>query len=302
MKQTTFIARSALFVPGNRIDRIEKAISSEADYVIIDLEDAVAPSEKTEARKNACQMLQKYHDKNIIVRINSSASEYFEGDINSIVMPGLFAIILPKANTPEDIIQINGKLTEAEKKNDLDGDSIKVIPLIESAYAIENLFNILSVQTNPKRLLTAAFGAVDYTLDMAIDLTANGEELIYPRSKIAISCRAAGLEMPIDAPYVLDVKNEHAVRTDALRAKQLGFGGKLCVHPIQVPICNSVFSPTMDEVEYAKKVVDAYEKAQMMGDGAIQLEGRMIDLPVVKRAKNILRIANLKAIPQKEKS
>jgi len=283
--------RTLLFVPGNRPDRVDKAFNSKADAVIIDLEDAVLHSEKENTREVVKEKILEYQNKNVIVRTNSLASGFLEGDLCKVAVKGLFCIMLPKVETGSDVKKIGLLLDKVEKQNKIKQYTILVIPLIETALGVQNVFQILSEKTGFKRLYTAAFGAADYTLDMGIEMTANADELFYARSKIAVACRAAHTKPPIDSPYMVDIKDAKGLEADARRAKQLGFQGKLCIHPNQVGICNDIFSPGADEIEYAKKVVAAFKLAKAKGVGAIQIDGKFIDYPVVEKARRMLIIA-----------
>jgi citrate lyase subunit beta/citryl-CoA lyase len=169
--------------------------------------------------------------------------------------------------------------------------SIGVLALIESARGVQEVFRIFSEALAPERACLAAFGAADYSLDVGINLSRDGAELHYPRSRIAVACRAAGKEPPIDTPFMIDLKDIDALRADALRAKQLGFQGKLCIHPSQVGPCNEIFSPTAAEIEHARRVVAAFEKSESEGIGALQLDGKFIDYPVVERSRRIIGLA-----------
>ena len=144
----------------------------------------------------------------------------------------------------------------------------------------------------------AAFGAADYTLDMGIELTREGGELAYPRARIAVASRAAGLVPPLDTPFMIDLKDTDGLQTDALRAKQLGFQGKLCIHPNQIRPCNEVFSPTSEEIGYAERVVRAYEESLARGVGAFQLDVKFIDAPVVERCRRVIQLADSVGKPQ----
>ena len=283
--------RTALFVPGNRPDRVDKAVSSGADVVIIDLEDAVPPSQKEESRSKVREKIAAFRDREILVRVNAIGSEFLPGDLDEIIVDGLSCIIVPKVEERADIREIDGYLGEAERRNDLEPGTISVIPLIESARAVQNVFEILSEKTDPRRLFTAAFGAADYTLDMGVEITREGTELHYPRSRIAVACRAAGVDPPLDTPFMIDVKDVEALKTDARRARQLGFQGKLCIHPIQIEPCHAVFSPTAEEIKHAERVIQAFEDAEARGIGAIQLDGKFIDPPIVERSRRIVKLA-----------
>ena len=283
--------RTALFVPGNRPDRVDKAVGSGADAVIIDLEDAVPPAQKEQSRAAAREKIAAFPESEILVRVNAIGSEYLAGDLDEIVAPGLGCIIVPKVERREHVREIDRRLGEAERRKGLERGAIAVIPLIESARAVQNAFEILSERTDPRRLFTAAFGAADYTLDMGIEMTMEGTELHYPRSRIAVACRAAGVDPPLDTPFMIDVKNVEALTADARRARELGFQGKLCIHPIQIEPCHAVFSPSREEIEHAERVIRAFEDAEARGIGAIQLDGKFVDAPIVERSRRILKLA-----------
>jgi citrate lyase subunit beta/citryl-CoA lyase len=292
------LMRTALFVPGNRPDRIEKAFNTEADVIIIDLEDAVPLSEKENTRTKVKEKVIQFTDRMILVRVNALGSPFIKGDLNETIIEGVNGIILPKVETTDDIHDINKLLLEVEKKRSLPEGAIRVFPLIESAAAVQHVYEIVSTKTKPERIYTVAFGAADYTLDMGIAMTMEGNELYYARSKIAIACRAAGIAPPIDTPFMIDLKNTEALLSDAMRAKELGFQGKLVIHPKQVEPCNRIFSPLPEEIKKAEKIVQAFEEAEAAGMAAIQLEGKFIDYPIVKRSKDILALAA--AIDKKE--
>lgn len=283
--------RTALFVPGNRPDRIVKAFGTGADVVIIDLEDAVPLSEKESSRPNVREKVAEFADRMILVRTNALGSAFVDGDLDEAIVEGVNGIILPKVERADDITKINELLIKVEKNRALPEGSICVFPLIESAAGVQHIYDIVSKKTKPERIYTVMFGAADYTLDMGIEMTMEGNELFYARSRIAIACRAAGIAPPVDTPFMIDLKNTEALISDAGRAKELGFQGKLVIHPNQVEPCNKIFSPLPEEIKKAEKIVKAFEEAEAAGMAAIQLEGKFIDYPVVKRAKDILALA-----------
>ncbi|MBE9570621.1 MAG: CoA ester lyase [Proteobacteria bacterium] len=283
--------RTALFVPGNRPDRIVKAFGTGADVVIIDLEDAVPLSEKESSRPNVREKVAEFTDRMILVRTNALGSSFVDGDLDEAIVEGVNGIILPKVERADDITKINTLLIEVEKNRSLPEGSIRVFPLIESAAGVQHIYDIVSTKTKPDRIYTVMFGAADYTLDMGIEMTMGGNELFYARSRIAIACRAAGIAPPVDTPFMIDLKNTEALISDARRAKELGFQGKLVIHPNQVEPCNRIFSPLPEEIKKAEKIVKAFEEAEAAGMAAIQLEGKFIDYPVVKRSKDILALA-----------
>jgi len=283
--------RTALFVPGNRPDRVDKAVNAGADAVIIDLEDAVPLSQKEKTRLLVKKKIIEHRDKKLIVRINGLDTSFARSDLEEVLSDGLFCIMVPKVESCVHIQELNSLALEIEEKKGFKRGSVSIIPMMESAMAVENAFEIASERTEPERLFTLAFGAADYTLDLGIEITGSGEELLYPRSKIAIACRAGGIDPPLDTPFMLDLKDLKALEADAKRARQLGFQGKLCVHPNQVETCNRLFYPSEDEILFAKKIVQAFNDAEAGGFAAIQVEGKFVDYPVVERARRVLKLA-----------
>ena len=290
MKNIEFI-RTALFVPGNRPDRVDKAVTTAADVVIIDLEDAVPHALKAETRPLVYDKLIQHSNHNILVRVNGLETEFVDADLDELVVKSLSHIVIPKIERPAHIREANRRLTEIEEKKGIAAGSISIIALIESALGVENVFRIVSEKTEPHRLLTVAFGAADFALDMGIEITRGGEEIAYPRARMALACRAAQVKPPLDTPFMIDLNDIEALEADANRAKKYGFQGKLCIHPKQVEICNRIFSPTKEEIEYAQKVVQAFGEAESSGTAAIQVDGKFVDYPVVERSRRILEIA-----------
>lgn len=288
----TILMRTALFVPGNRPDRVEKAFNTEADVIIIDLEDAVPLSEKEATRSKVREKVTQFADRMIIVRINPLGSPFIKGDLEEAVVEGVKGIMLPKVERADDIHDINRLLLDVEKKRALPEGTFLVFPLIESASAVQHIYEIVSTKTKPQRIYAVAFGAADYTLDMGIEMTLEGNELFYARSRISVACKAAGIAPPIDTPFMIDLADIDALVADAIRAKRLGFQGKLVIHPRQIEPCNRIFSPSPEKIARAKKIVQAFERAEAAGMAAIQLEGRFIDYPVVKHSKEILALAD----------
>ena len=285
--------RSALFVPGNQPDRIDNAAASDADMVIVDLEDAVPLNHKKEARLIVRGKLAQHSERRVAVRINSLGSGFCADDLKAMFLAEVKSIMLPQVESAEHVQEIHSQLMLLEREHNIAIGSTPLFILIESALGIQNSFHILSLKTDPVRQLIAAFGAADYGLDLGIDITREGDELIYPRSRLAIASRAAGVEPPIDTPFMLDLKDTDAFKADARRAKSLGFQGKLCLHPLQIEPCHEVFSPGLDEIAFAERVCRAYDEAsQTHGVGAIQLDGKMIDYPVVERCRGILKWAS----------
>jgi len=283
--------RTALFVPGSRPDRVDKAAASGADAIIIDLEDAVALSEKASARPKVREKILEHVNKKIIVRVNGLDSGLIQEDLEAVIVEGLGCIIVPKVDDKAHVREIHRLLLGVEKEKGLEPGAVAIIPLIESARAVENVFEIVSETTLPARLFTVAFGAADYTLDMGTEMTREGAEIFYPRSRIPIACRAAGIDPPLDTPFMVDFKDLEALKADARTAKQLGFQGKLCIHPNQIEPCHEVFSPTSEEILYAERVIQAFDEAEAKGTAAIHLDDKFVDYPVVEKSRRVLRLA-----------
>jgi citrate lyase subunit beta/citryl-CoA lyase len=292
------LIKSALFVPGDRPERVGKAVNTEASAVIIDLEDAVSPLQKNIAREVAVEKIKAHAGKTLIVRVNHLESGLAKKDIEAVVQKGLFAIMVPKLALPADLMQVDRLVMQAEGKNAVEPGSTRITPLVESALAVENAYALACTQTDCNRLWTLSFGAADFSLDLGVDMTREGRERHYPRARMAVACRAAGLEPPLDTPYMVDLKDLDALEADARAARNLGFGGKMCVHPNQVAVINRVFSPTNEEVMQAEKIIAAFSEAEKQGVGAIQLNGKFIDIALVKKARRIL--AGAVREPQKE--
>jgi citrate lyase subunit beta/citryl-CoA lyase len=283
--------RTALFSPGNRPDRVEKAIGSGADAVIIDLEDAVPLSEKENTRPLVRPILDRYPGKRLYVRVNGVNTPYCKEDLEAVVCDNLTGILFPKVESAEDIFQIDRLLSDAEKMCGLDQGAIEVMTLCESAKGLEEIYRIASAKPKLHPVSLVAFGAADYTLDLGIALTREGKELEYARSRIPIACRAANIMPPIDSPWMVDLKDIDGLVADAKKARAYGFQGKLVIHPNQIQPCHDVFTPNEEEIAEANKIIQAFEEAEREGKAAIQLQGRFIDYALVEKAKRIYALA-----------
>lgn len=258
--------RSYLFVPGNRPERFAKACESPADVVIIDLEDAVSVDQKVHARESVSAWLSA--DSPVYVRINGTDTEWFEGDLAAVVRPGLAGVVLPKAETREQMLMLANKLPA----------EMRIVPIIETALGV---WNVLEIAKSPK-VERLAFGSVDMQLD--IGCSGDNESFLYSRSSLVLASRIAGILPPLDGVTVA-LDDAEQLLSDIQNALKLGFGGKLCIHPKQAGQINNGFLPGEKEVEWAKAVVKAVEES---GDGAVRLGGNMIDRPVIERARRVL--------------
>ena len=291
--------RTALFVPGNRLDRVSKALASGADRVVVDLEDAVPLSGKAAARQEVADFLSRSADPRIIVRVNGLQTPYFEDDISRILAEHPFDLLIPKVQSEEDVHLADRFISRVEKRNSIETGAARILALIETATGVQEIFRIARTRTEPQRLLTVVFGAADYTADLGIGMTLDGTELLYPRSRLAVACRAAGLAAPVDTPFMLDLNDLKALERDARASRQLGFQGKLCIHPNQVGVVNRVFSPSAAQIEEAERIVRAFEASEAAGQGVLVVDGRFVDYPVVVRARRILQIAASIGTPER---
>jgi citrate lyase subunit beta/citryl-CoA lyase len=279
--------RSLLFAPGNHARRVEKALSLAADGVILDLEDAVAISEKASTRKTVVEAFGKPRTGRLYVRVNALTTEWCHGDIAAVVQSGLDGIILPKVEHAYELRTADWLIGNLEREGGLPAGSIDLMPIIETALGISNLSRICRSGTRMKRL---AFGAGDFTLDMGMVWTRSEEELIPHRAACVLESRAAGLEPPMDTVWA-DLRDAEGFIASAKHAAALGFQGKMCIHPDQIAPANAAFSPDEAAVAHAKRVVAAFDKAEAEGLASIQLDGQFIDYPIVQRARRVVEAA-----------
>jgi citrate lyase subunit beta/citryl-CoA lyase len=276
--------RSLLFAPGNHPRRVEKALGLAADGVILDLEDAVAVSEKVAARPAVTQAFDKPRTGKLYVRVNALTTAWCYGDIAAVVQPGLDGIILPKVEHAHELQTADWLIGALESERGLPAGAIDLIPIIETALGISNLRTICQSRTRTKRL---AFGAGDFTLDMAMSWSRSESELLPYRSACVVESRAAGLEAPMDTVWA-DLRDPEGFVASTQHAAALGFQGKMCIHPDQIAPTNAAFSPSDAAIAHAKRVVEAFDKAEAQGLASIQLDGQFIDYPIVQRARRVL--------------
>jgi citrate lyase subunit beta/citryl-CoA lyase len=284
--------RTALFAPGNRPDRAAKALALGADCVILDLEDAVPIAEKEKTRAVVRDVLDRNSGKRIYVRINALSTPYAREDIASLGSPNLSGIMLPKVESPEDLTELNRRVAAMENASGLKEGALEVISICETARGLEEIYPVAAVKTEPPRDMVIAFGAADYTLDLGVSLTREGKEIEYPRIRLPIASRAAGIAPPLDTPWMVDLKDIQGLYADARRARAYGFQGKICIHPSQIEPCHEVFTPTQEEIALARRIIEAFEDAERQGRAAIQLDGKFIDYPVVERARRTVALAD----------
>ena len=278
-----------LYFPANSVRMVVKAATLPVDAAIFDLEDAVSLDDKETARilaKNYV-MLIKRRGIHTFVRINSVGTGLMMEDLRSVVVKGLDGVMLAKTETGSDVTRVAKMLSLVEKRSRLAPKSVKLMPLIESARGVENSFDIA---TASDRIVGVAFGAGDYYRDLGRDVSTVSEEeneLLYARSRIVNTGRAAGVQA-IDTPFLGLLVDREAFLREVKLAVRLGFKGKQCVHPSQIESINEFFSPTREEVNRAMRIVDAFGQAQRRGLAAISFEGKMVDIMTYRQAKDVM--------------
>ena len=277
----TFI-RSLLYVPGDKEHMLEKALLSKGDGVIIDWEDAIAPKCKEIARNVTKEFLEHHTTgKMVFIRINDTASPQYPEDLRLAVQLPIAGIVVPKAS-PEGLAQVDRDLAEMDNTQDL-----VLIPLIESAYGLVHLEQVIAASV---RIAAVQFGAEDYTRDMEITRTKTGEEVLAVRQRIGLVCQS-GKILAIDTPFV-DFRDSEGLNHDIWTAKQAGMKAKTAIHPGQLEQINRELTPSEEEIAIAQQIVRTAQLPENIALGAFSLNGKMVDAPVIHRAKRLLERAN----------
>jgi citrate lyase subunit beta/citryl-CoA lyase len=220
------------------------------------------------------------------VRVNAAGSPYILDDLDSVVGLPLDGLMLAKTESAEEVMKVDWLLGLIEEKRGLTAGKTRLIPFIESSGGI---LKAVEIASSTPRIKALAFGGVDFSQELGLRYPAESEGLFYARSRLAIASRNAGLEPPLDTVFP-DLKNMEMLRSEAEIARKLGFQGKLVIHPAQVEPVNQAFTPTAQEIEYARKVVAAFDEAERCGTAVIQVDGKMVEYPIVRRAKEILKL------------
>lgn len=280
--------RTLMYVPGNKRNLFPKAANSGADIIVLDLEDAVPMAEKATARAMVEEGIKAGDLKNArtMVRINGLDTMESSLDVKAAVIPGVMGLRVPKVETPEEIRELDSVVTDLEGHSGLEKGTIKLMPILESPLGVLRAFDIA---TASNRVVAVTFGAEDFTVGLGVERSREGIELRHARAHVAL-CAAAARVAAIDTIYP-NFQDEEGLIAEARLVKQLGFSGKSVIHPRQIATIHQVFTPTPEEVERARRVVDAFEKATAEGSGTIAVDGKMVDLPVVLRAQRTLALA-----------
>ena len=282
------LRRSMLFVPGANAAMISNTFIYKPDSIMFDLEDSVALAEKDTARMLVAHALQHplYRELETVVRVNPLASEFGLLDLNAVVRAGTDIVRLPKTDSAQDIIDMDAAITAIEQDCGRAVGSTQLLAAIESAQGILAVNDI--AKASP-RLMGIALGAEDYVRNMKTERSPDGIELLFARSSILHAARANGL-MAFDTVYS-DARNEEGFLREASLIKQLGFDGKSLINPNQIVLIHNLFAPTQKEVDHAERVIAAAEEAERNGSGVVSLNGKMVDSPIIERAKLVLQRA-----------
>lgn len=298
------ILRSLLFVPANSWRMITTAATEAGDAVILDLEDACPVAEKETGRVFARDSIPMLKEKGleVFIRINAFDTGWAEEDLSYVVVPGLDGLMLPKSESKDDVVKLDELLQGEEKKKGMETRTVVILPLIETPKGIARVAEIIS---GSPRVIGVSFGAGDYSREIGAgmgvtNLTVDDFFLMafHPRATLALTARAAGV-LAIDSPFFGLVIDTEGLAKEARKVKLMGFTGKLLTHPRHVEPVNQAFSPSKEEVEFAGRVIQAYEEAKAKGLGATSIGGRMIDFGSYRRALNLLSVAE--RIAEREK-
>ncbi len=282
------LLRSLQFVPGNRRDMLQKARGFRADALVADLEDSVPPEEKSAAREIVAELAPTLSQlgQKVMVRVNSLDTGRTAEELRAVVSSQLYGVSLGKVDSPWHIRECDRLLSVEEVRQGIPTGRVKIIPWIESAAGVLSASSIAAASS---RVVAMAFGAEDFTNDMGLQRTEGGKEVAFPRAMIPITARAAGI-VALDTPYVR-FRDAEGLRKEAESAASLGYKGKFAIHPAQLETINAVFTPREEDLEFARRVVAAWEESTAQGRGALALDGEMVDVPVVKRAYNLLELS-----------
>lgn len=289
--------RSLMYVPGHRQRMIDKALGLTCDVALLDLEDGVPLAEKEVARQLVAEALgrpaigpARY------VRVNQPSSDRIGADLRAVVRLGCAGLLIAKVDRPDEVREIERAVSHREQEADLARGTVRFIAAIESA---RGLLNAPAIAESSERMAGLMFGAEDFARDIGLTTTrvAEASELIHARSAIVVAAAAAHVGS-FDGVWP-DIKDAEGLRRDSLQARRLGFTGKSLIHPGQIETINEIFSPTEEDVDYARRVVAAFEEAEARGEGAISFGGQIIDRPIVERARRVLaeHAALVEAVP-----
>lgn len=281
--------RSLLFVPGNKENMLSKALGCRPDVLVPDLEDSVPEGEKPAARALVAQWLPRLaaHGARLMPRVNALGTEWFAADVTAMTVPGVWGLSIGKVESAAELSAITDAVSAAERSAGMPEGSVRLVPWIETARAIIHCHEICLASD---RIEAVAFGGEDFANDLGIERLDDESNVIYARSVICTAARAAGL-IALDTPW-FQFRDLDGLARSSEAAKRLGFKGRFAIHPGQIETINACFGPSENELVHARRIVEAYEEAERQGRGSTSLDGRVIDIPVVKRARALLAEAD----------
>lgn len=284
--------RSFLFAPGNVARRVEKALTLDADVVIVDLEDSVAIAEKAATRKSAAAALERPRRGRGYVRVNAPATPFCFGDLHEVLHSRVEGVVLPKVESAADLHAIDWLIWNLERERGIAEGSIDLMPQIETAAGLHRIDRVLQARSlrpykGAWRVKRVAFGAADYAHELGLAVGPEEGELAEARARVVLASRAAGLEGPIDSPW-FHFKDADGFARALERSRRGGFQGRLCVHPDQIAPVNTAYLPSDAELARAERIVSAFRQAEAKGEAAVQVDGEMVDYPVAYRAQALL--------------
>lgn len=291
--------RTFLFAPANHQRRSEKVFTVGADAAILDLEDAVAHAEKAAARTSAADALSRRailasdttapHRTRAYVRVNALDTGLTFDDLDAVIVAGLDGLVLPKVNRPADVQMVDWVITSLEARRGLTPGAIDLMPLIETADGLGAVRDIAKSDVNRMRRLS--FGAGDYTRDLGMEWSRAEGELLPARSEMVLATRMGGLEPPVDTVFI-HINDAEGFAASATCSRDLGFQGRLCIHPDQVAATHAVFTPDAETAAWATRIIAAFDEAERAGLASIQVDGYFVDYPIVEKARRIVRLAD----------
>lgn len=282
------VMRTSLYIPANNPVFVGKCSKYPADIITFDVEDAVPPQEKERARKMAADNLANAAagGAEVYVRVNGWHTTFTNDDLEAVVLPGLDGVTLPKTRNADDVKRLDWKLSELEERRGIPAGTVKISVLLETAEGIMNAHSICSASP---RIVSAFFGTVDYCADMRITRTNTAEEQKVARTIVAIAARAAGIAA-LDGPFA-DYSDTEAFKKNTLDGKQMGYEGRMIIHPSQIALAHNLYSPTEEEVAYARKVTAYFETEGLAkGLASVSLDGKMVDTPVYTSALDVINL------------
>lgn len=284
--------RTFLFAPGNHPRRVEKALGLQADAVILDLEDAVAVSDKPAARKAVAEALRRPRRGRGYVRVNAPSTPFCYRDLVETLHDKVDGVFLPKVESAADLHAVDWLMAALERDQGIAEGSIDLVPMVETAAGVARVDRIVQARnlrpySAPWRVKRVAFGAADFSYDAGLAPSLEEPELASVRDRVVLASRAAGMEAPLDSPW-FHLRDMDGFRRALERSRRGGFQGRLCVHPDQVPVANEAFTPSADEVARAERIDAAFREVEAKGGAAVEVDGQMVDYPVVYRARALL--------------